>query len=230
MRAEAPPAERSPELGEPDVGRSHRVVGVLSAMTFVAYPIVAFVALRLWPPRTAMLVMVASFVPTIWLRRRRGPNASPFGLMAWVPWVTVGLLIVGAWVGKAGLALWAPVVVNATLCMTFTMTLFRGPPLVERFARMSVRDLGAAELRWCRVWTALWAAFFVMNGATAGVLAVYGPLAWWALYTGILGYIAVGVMFGIEYTVRKFRFGRLGSHPLDRMLDWAFRGVRRSPQ
>lgn len=143
--------------------------------------------------------------------------------MAWVPGITVVLLGVGALFGEAGLALWTPVAINGALFLTFATTLRRGPPLVERFARLTVPDLEPAELRWCWGWTVAWAAFFVVNGSVAAGLAAWGPLTWWTLYTGLLGYIAVGIMFGVEYTVRKYRFGRLGDHPLDRALARLFR-------
>jgi uncharacterized membrane protein len=72
----------------------------------------------------------------------------------------------------------------------------------------------------------VWSAFFVVNGGIALALAVGGWLLAWAAYNGVVGYIAMGMLFGIEYTVRKYRFGRLGDHALDRGLRWIFSTVR----
>ena len=120
--------------------------------------------------------------------------------------------------GSTRFALLLPVAINATLLVAFASTLFRGPPLIERFARLTVNDLSEAELRWCRGWTIAWSAFFVVNGGVALALALAGSLWAWTAYNGLVSYIAMGMLFGIEYTVRKYRFGRFGDHALDRML------------
>ncbi len=41
---------------------------------------------------------------------------------------------------------------------------------------------------------------------------------WWALYTGFVSYLLVGLLFAAEYVFRKARFGRFGPGLLDRAL------------
>lgn len=199
----------------------HKLSGTAASVMFFVYPFVVYAAMRWWSPRAAMLAMLAVMLPASWLRIRSAPPGS-LGPMAWIPGITVVLLGIGAVLGRIGLALWTPVAVNAALCLTFATTLRRGTPLVERFARMMISDLRPEELRWCRTWTLLWSLFFVLSGSVAAVLALYAPIEIWTLYTGLLGYLAIGVVFGIEYTLRKLRFGRLEDHVLDRALAWLF--------
>ena len=79
--------------------------------------------------------------------------------------------------------------------------------MIERFARLQTDDLNADQLRWCRMWTVIWCAFFVVNGSIALVLS-WAPLVWWAAYNGGLAYGLIGLLLGTEYLLRKRRFGK----------------------
>ena len=209
------------------VAWGRKLSGTVASVMFFVYPFVVYAAMRWWSPRSAMVAMLAVMLPATWLRLRSAAPGS-LGPMAWIPGITVVLLGIGAVLGRIGLALWTPVAVNAALCLTFATTLRRGTPLVERFARMMVDDLRPEELRWCRSWTLLWSLFFAVNGSVAALLALFAPIEIWTLYTGLLGYLAIGVMFGIEYTLRKYRFGRLADHLLDRALARLFGMTRKA--
>lgn len=111
-----------------------------------------------------------------------------------------------------------PVLVNLILLSTFASTLWSDTPLVERFARMQVDDLSSAELTYCRSVTVIWSLFFIVNGGIAGSLAWLSPVSWWALYTGLISYLLIGMLGAGEYIVRKIRFGRYGSGLHDRLL------------
>jgi hypothetical protein len=87
-----------------------------------------------------------------------------------------------------------PVAVNAVLLATFALSLTRGQPMAERFARMTSPTLDARQIRYCRSVTIAWCVFFGLNGATAAVLAVFAPLSWWAAFTGVVSYVLVGLM------------------------------------
>lgn len=126
------------------------------------------------------------------------------------------------WSALAGLALAAaavfsnavlplklyPVLVNATLLAAFGWSLLHGPSMVERLARLREPDFPPAAIAYTRCVTQVWCAFFIVNGTIAGVLAVRASEAAWSLYTGVLSYLAMGLLFGVEYLVR-LRFKRL---------------------
>ena len=61
----------------------------------------------------------------------------------------------------------------------------------------------------------------------AAALGLLGELHAWTVYNGLLTYIAMGGFFAGEYSVRKYRFGRYNSHPLDRLLRWCFERAKR---
>ena len=51
----------------------------------------------------------------------------------------------------------------------------------------------------------MWAGFLLLNGLVALALAIWGPLGWWALYTGLLAYVLMGLLMGAEYIYRILR-------------------------
>jgi len=136
------------------------------------------------------------------------------GIPALYPvWVLYPLLLLGAVAigmpadagGRA--ALFPPVFVNLGLLWGFGRTLRAGRmPMVERFARRIDGELVPERVPYCRAVTRVWCGFFVVNAFVAAGLAIAAPVTWWALYTGVLAYVAMAALFVVEYAVRRIRF------------------------
>lgn len=82
----------------------------------------------------------------------------------------------------------------------------RRTPLIENFARMVKPALSAAEQRHCRQWTAIWGVYLLLLAATGLALAKWASLAVWTVYVGIVNYGLLGLLFVVEYVIRKIRF------------------------
>lgn len=190
---------------------------VVAGALFVAYPILVWWGLRQGSARTVALALLAVVLPLgvlRWCAAREGgaaeaetPRGSLRGL-ALLPLATIVALSLAALLDRAGYVLAVPTVINAAFLLAFGVTLRDGAmPMIERFARLQESELSPAQLAWCRLWTWIWCAFFVANGTTAAVLALAAPLDWWAVYTGLLSYALMGVLFTVEWAVRRRRFG-----------------------
>jgi uncharacterized membrane protein len=123
-------------------------------------------------------------------------------------WVVVGI----AALALAGLAAalnvgWPlklyPVVISASMLALFGATLIKGPPMVERLARLREPDLPAHAIAYTRQVTKVWCGFFVLNGALAAGLALFASERAWALYTGGIAYGLMGALFAGEWLVRQ---------------------------
>jgi len=202
------------------------VSSIVMGVAMVGYPVATYFAFRHLSPRTACAVLLVLFVPAAVSRLSAGYRQA-LAPLALLPVLTIGLLVGSAVLDAPDLALLVPVLVSTTLLLAFASTLIKGPPIIERFARLQVDDLTPPELRWCRRWTWGWSAFFLTNGAIALHLALQSTMDAWTTYNGLIAYILMGTMFGVEYSVRKYRFGRLKDHLLDRMLARAFTALRR---
>ena len=49
----------------------------------------------------------------------------------------------------------------------------------------------------------VWVAFLLCNALISLATAVWGTRAQWALWNGLLSYLAMGTLFTVEYAVRR---------------------------
>ena len=101
-----------------------------------------------------------------------------------------------------------PVLVNAALLAGFGYSLTTPMSAVERMARLRGDDFPPVAQAYMRTVTQVWCCFFVLNGAIAFATALWASEAVWSLYTGVVSYVLMAVLFGAEYLVR-LRFKRL---------------------
>ncbi len=180
---------------------------LLRGLLAVAYPLVIFGGLQMLEPRWVALGLATLFALRGATRGRR-PTAEELRRVL-KPALFVGFVFLATiWLNDPRFLLLVPVLVSAALLFAFGRTLFDETPLVETFARMKHPDLNEREIRHCRRVTFLWCGFFAANGAVAAWLAVSGDLWAWTVYTGLIAYILMGVLFAGEFVVRAWRFGR----------------------
>ncbi|MEN3293994.1 MAG: hypothetical protein V7642_3247 [Burkholderiales bacterium] len=119
------------------------------------------------------------------------------------------------WLGGAlllaALAVWSnallplklyPVLVNAVMLSLFGYTLISPPSMIERLARLREPYLPSEAIVYTRRVTQVWCGFFVINGAIALATALWASPAIWSLYNGVIAYLLMGLLFGVEYLVR----------------------------
>lgn len=95
-----------------------------------------------------------------------------------------------------------PVMMSLGMFILFFSSLFFPPPIVERIARIQHPDLPQQGVIYTRKVTRVWCVFFVINGSIALVTALWSSFAWWSLYNGLIAYLLMGLLMGIEYLVR----------------------------
>lgn len=99
---------------------------------------------------------------------------------------------------------WYPVLVNLLMLLIFGSSLFAKQSLVERLARLQTPDLPPEAIVYTRKVTQIWCVFFVLNGGIAMLLAWLGWHDWWAIYTGVIAYVLMGMLMGGEFLYRKW--------------------------
>ena len=95
-----------------------------------------------------------------------------------------------------------PVLMNAVMLAAFGASLLNPPSLVERIARLREPDLPPKGVIYTRHVTQVWCVFFIINGGIAAYTALFASLAVWTLYNGLIAYLAMGLLFLVEYLVR----------------------------
>ena len=105
--------------------------------------------------------------------------------------------------GRRDSMYWYPVLVNLMMLAVFGGSLFAGQTVIERLARLQQPDLPEKAVRYTRRVTQVWCVFFIANGAVAALLAWLGRYDWWAVYTGVIAYVLMGILFAGEWLSRK---------------------------
>ena len=109
------------------------------------------------------------------------------------------------------------VVINLTLLFVFGSTLVFPPNIIFRFATLADKSIAGSSYEnqvklYCKKVTVVWCCFFVLNG-TAAVLTTFSDRLFglsaeqarrvWAVYNGGISYVLMGMLFVIEFIVRK---------------------------
>lgn len=169
------------------------------AVAGLAYPFLVYAGLPYLPGRALVLAGLAAVLARLLLVRRVAV------LAAWTAPLAAGGACLAAlaaldppWSVRA-----YPVVMNLAACGAFAMTLRHPPSLVERIARLREPDLPPRGVRYTRQVTRIWAGFLAGNAAVAAGLAIWGTLAQWMLWNGLLAYLLMGALFAGEVLVRR---------------------------
>lgn len=173
-----------------------RLIPLLLPLVGVLYPFVLYFGMGKVSPPVFALVLGA-----VWLIRAPSLLREPGG--RWMIGVALVYCATLSFTGEPLMLQWYPVLMNALLMVVFGITLIHGPPFIERVARLREPDLPPAAVRYTRVVTKVWTVFFALSGATSAALTLWGSLAWWTLYNGLISYLLVGFLFSVEWLLRQ---------------------------
>jgi len=97
-----------------------------------------------------------------------------------------------------------PVIVNLLIFLLFLSTLVSGSvPLIGRITQLIKADVPDEVMQYCRTVTWVWASFFLLVAIVSLLLSVFSTIEHWSLFTNFVVYILIGVMFVVEYLVRR---------------------------
>lgn len=177
------------------------LLNAVALLLTVLYPLAIWYGQGQFEPRWLALLLVlavACRLPALKLQRAARWSVAAALLLA----------VVALWSNLLLPLKLYPVLVNAVLLATFGYSLWTPRSMVERLARLREPDFPPAAVRYTRRVTQVWCGFFIVNGGIALATAVWASEAVWSLYTGVIAYILMALLFGGEYLVR-LRFKRL---------------------
>lgn len=172
------------------------VVAVLGGLS---YPLVVYFGLSVLPPQVLVLIGLV----LIGLRlagMRRLAQFRTWGAALLV--AAIGLLVLLALSPRMAVQAY-PVLISLCVAGVFMISLYAPPTIVERFARVTEPDLPPEGIDYCRKVTVVWIVFLLGNAAISAAAALWGSLAEWTLWNGLLSYVAMGIVFAAEFLVRR---------------------------
>jgi uncharacterized membrane protein len=200
--------------------RLNMLARTLQTLFYIAYPAVVYFGYQYLPTRQLGLLLLALYGATVLLNLRGSIQQLGAIIRQHVP--LVGLILGATAFDNSTLLLFLPMVVSGYLLSTFALTLRSGPPMIERFARAIEGDLPPFTLDYCRRVTIAWCVFMTLNTAAIGVLILAAPIEIWALYTGGVFYVLLGLLIGLEVCYRKWLFRFYGDGLGDRLFSRLF--------
>lgn len=172
------------------------------AIVSLAYPLLFYVV----HDRVAPIVFAGLALGLAVLRLRR---CRPETIRLWRAPLLIGAiafvalaLLDGSLAAKA-----YPVLISLAFAAAFGWSLLSPPSLIERFARIRHPDLPPRGQAYCRKVTLVWFLWLVINAVVSAALALWGDVGLWALWTGLISYLVMGLLFIGEIGLRRFTFG-----------------------
>jgi uncharacterized membrane protein len=173
-----------------------RLFGLLLVIAGVLYPFAVYYGMEHLSPQLFALCLGA-----LWLARALSQRGKPGN--AWMTAIALAFCLLLGLSAEEQLLRWYPVLLNGLLMVTFGLSLKYGPPLIERLARIREPYLPEVAIRHIRRVTQVWTLFFLLNGLVVVALNFWAPLSWWTLYTGLIAYALMGLLFVGEWLIRQ---------------------------
>lgn len=173
-----------------------RLIDLCLLLAGVLYPFAVYFGLGDLAPWQFALLLGG-----LWLVRALTSKGRPDTM--WMAAIAIGFSILLGVFDNPVLLRWYPALISAFLLCLFGTSLIFGPPMIERMARLSHPEMSDIALRYTRNVTKVWCLFFLGNGLIAAALTLWGSLSWWTLYTGVISYVLMGLLFAGEWLVRQ---------------------------
>jgi uncharacterized membrane protein len=183
----------------------------------VLYPVAVWVCLRTLDQRTAIGLIALMLVPLIvWNAVVREGLRFPILLQGAA---ILTILAVAYFVNQPLLLRSVPPLIGLSFTLNFLVSIPRGTPLVESFARMQKPVLSDEEVVYCRRATWYWVAVLGTNTLMVTGAIFLKEIWQWFVMAAPASYALIGLAFAAEYVYRKHRFREFDlSKPWDRVL------------
>ena len=190
------PAER--DATAPDVAKPSRAAwrGLVTACVLLA-PLAAWAARYAGWSRSADALALATIgVALAALARALGVAAAIAGALV------VAAFAALAFVAGVPAVNGPPVAINLAVAALFAASLWRGEPLVTRFARAQGDAITPQVERYTQRLTVVWAAYLAALAAAGILIALHGDERWGAWWSGLVDYLLVAALFVGELAYR----------------------------
>ena len=180
-----------------------KAVGI--AFVFIGYPFLTAYLARQGFATFELLVFAAL---TLWRGVKAGTQALRLG-----SFLLAAVLLLGAYYANAYFIWLVPSFVYLWLTALFGQTLISPPSLCERLVRLQYPEFKPGIAEYLRELTWVWTLFFAVNVLVCALLPALAGQQAWAVYTGVLVYLLMGLLGIGEWFYRHRRFPDLEIPP-----------------
>lgn len=178
------------------------------------YPVLIFTLLVLLklPVRIVSLCMIVIATAFFLSSTSRTGNSKVKSALSWRPFVSSALFIAAGlfcfMTQKTIFLKLYSVVISLIFLAAFGSTLFSAPSMVFRLATLMDKTIKGSSWereveRYCFKVTLIWCCFFIVNGCASVWTAFFASDRVWSIYNGGISYVLMGMIFAVEFIVRK---------------------------
>jgi len=176
------------------------------AFLLIAYPFLSSYLAGLGFANLELLVFAAL---TLWRGLKSKMTSLRFG-----SFLFAALLLAGAYFASTYFIWLVPSFAYLWLTVLFGHTLWMPPSLCERLVRLQYPEFIPGIAEYLREVTWAWTLFFAINAVVCALLPALAGQRVWAVYTGVLVYVLMGLLGVGEWIYRRRRFPDLEIPPI----------------
>lgn len=180
--------------------RIKKFLTVTAVLIGLSYPFLVYFGLSAFSPQVLIAIVLGLLGLRVWIIRKALPLKHQ---LIWPAIVAILGMGIAALAHVTVAVKLYPVVISVMLGAAFLWSLIKPPTAIELIARIREPDLDAKGVAYTRKVTMVWVGFFVMNAAIATWTVLFGTIAQWTLYNGLISYCLTGILFAGEFMVRR---------------------------
>jgi uncharacterized membrane protein/acyl-CoA synthetase (AMP-forming)/AMP-acid ligase II len=191
-----------------------RFLKVLFYITAAVYPVIIFIFLVILklPVRILSLCIIMLSAAFFLSATGKKKNTEGHQLFDWKTLLSPALFLAGGlfcfFTNQTIFLKLYSVVISAVFLFIFGSTLFQPPNIIFRFATLQDKSIKNSPVEkrvesYCRRVTAAWCIFFICNGSIAAFTVFFCSDEVWSIYNGGISYVLMGLMFAVEFLIRK---------------------------
>lgn len=172
------------------------LITLFLAISAVAFPIVFWMQ----GANSSILFYLPWMMAVLWAVKGLLQKPSPQRYFSFC--LAIILVVIAATRALVGM-FWYPVIINGLMLTLFGSSLWQSQTFVEHLARLQEPNLNESGVRYTRAVTQIWCGVFIINIVITSVLILGQYYDYWALYSGLISYLFIGLVMGIEWIIRQ---------------------------
>ena len=174
---------------------------IFFSLLFISYPFLVYFGFQYFSMGTTTGLILLFFAIRLLIIRK---SKTPLERTVFIATIIMALVcLLGAFLKEYKLIMLYPILMSLGLASLFAFSLRKKQtPIVEVLARIADKQLPTKGVSYTRVVTKVWLAFFIINASISFYTYQFTDFETWTLYNGLVSYLLMGALMGIEYIVR----------------------------
>ncbi len=180
-------------------GNKVRLLPIALAAAGLLYPFAVYALIGWLPPGLLLAIPLALIAGRLAMARGR-PALKPFTpILAAVAAITLCLAFADRMIAVKAY----PILMSAGMAGAFGRSLLAPPTLIELFASLRTPAPSREARAYMRKVTWAWFLFLSLNSLISALTLASGEMRLWTLYNGLISYLLMGLLFGVEWLIRR---------------------------